>query len=225
MGMGEHPERIYSVGAPDLDMVRMTEPLDIDDLLKPLQLSVEDPFLLVTVHPETNRTESETRAAMNEFFIALTRRPEQILITGPGMEYESHIVFDKIEQLVDSRPAVAYVKSLGAVRYINAMRYAAAIVGNSSSGIVESSFFPVPTVNVGDRQRGRLRGGNVIDCAWNSGEIDMGIDMALSKEFKERIKSGVSPYGDGHAAEQIADLSVKHAGRIALDKPFFAMDL
>lgn len=224
MKMGEHPERIHCVGAPDLDMVRLTEPMSLEELLTPLKLSVEDPFLLVTVHPETKMTDADSRAAMKELFYALSRRPEQIIITGPGMEYGADVVFQEIENLVQRRDAVAFVKSLGAKRYVNAMKHAAAIVGNSSSGIIESSFFPIPTVNVGDRQRGRLSGKHVVDCAWNAGEIDLAIEMALSKEFRKQASEQKSHYGDGHSAEKIADICVQHAGRIALNKPFFTLD-
>ena len=198
--MGEDPARVWCVGGFGLDGVmklnRMTRP----ELEESLGLSLGERALMVTFHPET-ASGASPRAQMAELLVALEETAAQLVFTMPNADNEGRVLFGMIEDFVVRHPERACVHtSLGQRRYLSALAEVDAIVGNSSSGLIEAPAFGKGTVNIGARQDGRLRAASVIDCAAERGAIAQAIAKVLTPTFRAAIKGQANPYGDGGAS-------------------------
>lgn len=202
MQMGEEPWRVTVSGAPSLDNLKTTKLLDRGDLEKMLGLSLEVAPLLVTYHPVTLEYE-QTEWQVGELLAALQAVDRPVVFTLPNADTYGRVIAQKIREFVRDRPTTRLVDNLGTQGYFSLMAHAAAMVGNSSSGLVEAPSFGLPVVNIGNRQRGRLRAANVIDVGYSRDEIVTGIRQALSPQFRESLHDLSNPYGDGRAAEVI----------------------
>ena len=206
--LGEHPDRVFNIGAPGLDNLTKLDLLSQPELASRLAIPPNEDFLLVTFHPVT-LDESTPEAALNELLAALDTFPDhRVVITKSNADpYGQSIngIFDDYAAHNADR-AHAY-SSLGQATYLSAMCEAAAVVGNSSSGIVEAPSAGTPTVNIGDRQRGRLRAPSVIDCEARCEAIVVAITHALSTEHQALAARCETPYGeDGASARIVARL-------------------
>ncbi len=200
--MGEEPWRVTVSGSPGLDSLLSTRPLSRAELERRYRLDLSAPFLLVTYHPVTLEIE-QLETQMNELLAALDEVGMVTVFTYPNADTRSRLVIQMTREYAATRPHVQVVVNLGTPGYVSAMRLAAAMVGNSSSGIIEAASFRLPVVNIGTRQQGRTRGKNVIDVGYGREEIVAGIRKAISPEFRAGLTDLVNPYGDGHAAERI----------------------
>ena len=205
--LGESPDRVFVVGAAGLDNVASLNLPDRAALDQMLGVRLGDGYLVVTYHPVTLQQQSST-AAVTELLAALDDFPDrQVLITGSNADPGSDPVRETIAAYADARPArVHFRESLGQRLYLGAMKHAAAVVGNSSSGLIEAPALGVPTVNLGDRQRGRLRAGSVIDCREERDTIVSAIQRALDPDFCRTIDPAKIPYGQAGAARRIRDI-------------------
>ncbi|HYA86302.1 MAG TPA: UDP-N-acetylglucosamine 2-epimerase [Nitrospirota bacterium] len=202
--LGESPERVFNYGALGLDNILKLTLLSRDKLQEELNFSFRKVNFLVTYHPVTLSAEGPERA-MNELFRALDRFPEaSVVFTKPNADTLGRIICNMIDDYVDKHIArsVSYT-SLGQLKYLSAVSNSEVIIGNSSSGIIEVPALGKPSVNIGDRQKGRLKGPSVIDCDDNAHNIVIAIEKALSAEFKEKIFPAESPYGVGGASKKI----------------------
>ena len=200
--MGEEPWRVTVAGAPGIDAIRALEPLSAEELEREHGVRAGEGTLLVTHHPETLAPallERHYRA----LFSALDASGLDIVITAPNADTGSAAALRLVEEFAAERQRVTFVRSLGSRAYLTLLGSVAALVGNSSSGIIEAASFRLPVVNVGDRQRGRVRGRNVLDADATPDMIAAGIRRATSAEFRESLAGLENPYGDGHAAERI----------------------
>ncbi len=218
----EDPATIHVIGAPELDALVSTPVTAREAFCTEVGLDAAKPFLLVTLHPETNVDESTNARFADAAGQALTMAPQQILITAPCADPGNAPFLALCEDLSRRRPGVRYVPNLGLRRYVAALHHAAAMVGNSSSGIIEAATAGLPVVNVGDRQAGRDRAGNVLDCAFEVAAIAGAIDTALSPAFVERSRGVINPYGDGRFAAQALSLFDRLSWPLAVDKPWLA---
>ena len=221
--MGEQPERVLCVGAPGVENVATMALLSRDELAAGLGLSLSRPFLLVTYHPETlaRRTAEE---AIADFLSALDAAAADydLIFTLPNSDEGHGAIAAAIRAYCEANPrrAVAF-KALGARRYLSLMRLAAAVVGNSSSGILEAPSAGVPTLNIGDRQKGRVRAASVVDVAADSASIAAGLRKVLSDDFREAARTVSNPYAKAGTAKAIAD-ALRTADLAALrTKPFY----
>lgn len=199
--MGEASGRVFVSGAPGLDNLAGIKFASRDEIQQRHQISLRNPFLLVTFHPCTLELEN-TRTAAVELLAALDQSPVRPVFTYPNADASSRIVIDLINQYAAGGRAQV-VASLGTSDYFSLMNMAEAMVGNSSSGIIEAASFRLPVVNTGNRQKGRTRARNVIDVGGERNEIAKGIEKALSPEFRATLADLVNPYGDGQAAGRI----------------------
>lgn len=200
--LGEEPWRVTVSGAPGLDNLRTLALLDREVLERRIGMPLHPPPLLVTFHPVTleyDRNESQ----IDELLAALTAIDMPVVFTYPGADAGSRAIVGAVERFVGDSPRMRCVNSLGSQAYFSLLRIAAAMVGNSSSGIIEAASFELPVVNVGNRQRGRLRAANVIDAECRREEIFRAIHTAVTKPFRESLRRLQNPYGDGRAAERI----------------------
>lgn len=208
MRMGEEPWRIHVVGAPGVDYIHKSTLLPREEIAHHLSLDLDQPILLVTFHPVTTESHETPRQIAN-LLLALDSFHLQTVITYPNSDAGGQEIIRAIEAYAQSRPHVRLVKNLSQKTYLSLLRIVAAMVGNSSSGLIEAPSFRLPVVNVGTRQNGRLRAGNVIDVGYDTDQIVSGIRHALDPAFRSTLKS-TNPYGDGHASERIADILRNH---------------
>lgn len=207
--LGESPERVFNVGDPGLDSIRKIPFIDRPKLFKELELPLDanGPVFLVTYHPAT-LGEAPPHQAFEELLRALNQFPQAtIVITKPNADSGGRQLGNMAEEWALRRksPTIC-VTSLGQFRYINLMRHSDVVIGNSSSGIVEAPALKIPTVNVGNRQLGRLKATSVIDCDERCEDIVSSINQALSQEFKSTTASTVSLYGDSDASVRIKNI-------------------
>jgi UDP-N-acetylglucosamine 2-epimerase (non-hydrolysing) len=205
--MGESPERVFNVGAIGLDHLRRSPKMDLDELAQSLGFALRSPYLLVTYHPVTLLEEDPTQSFI-ALLDALEKFPEhQIILTYPNADNGGRAIIPLLEAYAQRQPGrVLAIPSLGFRRYLSAVSMADAVVGNSSSGIIEVPAFGIPTVNIGARQKGRLAADSVLHCEPTAESIGLALNQALSDEFAEIGKMAVNPYGQGNAAEVIVSV-------------------
>jgi UDP-N-acetylglucosamine 2-epimerase (non-hydrolysing) len=189
--MGEEPWRVVVSGA-----------LAIDAIARTAAHADCAGHLLVTFHPETLALE-RTEFQITELLAAIESTNLPVLFTGSNADPGGALIMTRIREYCASHANATLIENLGSERYFSAMRSCACMIGNSSSGLIEAPSFRVPVVNIGERQAGRIRAANVIDCADNRASIGAAIAKAISPEFRESLSDLVNPYGSGHAAEII----------------------
>lgn len=205
--MGEDPARVFDVGAPGLDHVARTPLADREELERHLSIELPSPVIVVTHHPETLAPDGGL-AGLRALLAALARRDDaRIVVTGVNAD-PGHASFARLlDDFVAADPGRrVFAASLGQSRYLGLLRLADVVVGNSSSGLIEAPAVSTPTVNVGDRQRGRLRAASVIDVAAEESAIAEAVDRALDPRFRAGWPPVLSRYGVGDAATRIVDV-------------------
>jgi len=201
--MGEEPWRVHCCGAPGLDRLRAGGSLSREEIGERLGRPLGRPTLLVTFHPETLAVADVPRQ-VEELTAALEKVDGDIIVTAPGADTGHRAITAALERLAGRRPLMRLGATLGDDVYTSLLREADVMIGNSSSGLIEAPSFGLPVVNVGDRQRGRLRAANVIDVGADRAAIAGAIRRALDPAFRRGLAGLVNPYGDGHAAPRIA---------------------
>ncbi len=202
--LGEPPDRVTVTGAPSLDHLVTVEPATDDELARLLGRPVTRPLALVTYHPVTAAGPDPATGA-GHVLEAVAATAGTAVVTHPGPDLGQGAVRQRIAEAVAAYPQLVERASLGTA-YLPVMAAADVVVGNSSSGILEAASFGVPVVNVGDRQRGRVSGRNVIDSVEDRASIEAAIRAALEPAFREQARSAVNVYGDGKAAPRIVDV-------------------
>jgi len=202
--LGESPERVFVVGAPGLDHIRRTKLMPANEIRKRLDLSRGRRLIVVTYHPVTLSSSPPARQ-LGELLTALDAFPDvQIVFTYPNADTSGREIIAALEAYSRRRrDDVRLAVSLGQRKYLSLVKCADIVVGNSSSGLIEVPSFGKPTVNIGDRQKGRLRATSVIDCAEERGAIEEAIRTGLGEKFAGLAKRTVNPYGDGRTAPRI----------------------
>lgn len=200
--MGEEPWRVTVSGAPSLDNIASVKQLTATALESRFGLRITPETLLVTFHPATLEYEDAGWQA-EEMLAALKASGRPVLFTMTNADTGGQVIRKRIERYVHTEPTAQSVENLGTEGYFSVLALCAAMVGNSSSGLIEAPSFGLPVVNVGSRQRGRVRGANVIDVCYGREEIGAGIRCATDPSFRKSIEGMNSPYGDGKAALRI----------------------
>jgi UDP-hydrolysing UDP-N-acetyl-D-glucosamine 2-epimerase len=215
--MGEEAWRVHVTGAPGLDTLDKAPTISRAEFVRRLKLPFDGEFLLVTVHPETNS--DDPAASARCVLDALDRCGRSALITAPNSDPGGLQLRTMIDSFAATRPWIAFRESLGPDLYPNALRLADAMVGNSSSGLIEAGFFGLPVVNVGSRQDGRVSGPNVRHVGNDSDAVANGLSSILAE--RKRLPR-YSAYGDGQAGQRIAEvLSRLPERRKILSKIFY----
>jgi len=220
--LGEDPKRVFKVGAIGLDSIKKLNFLSKKELEKDLNFKFNKYNLLVTFHPVT----LEENTSKKQFHALLSVLNElkntNVIFTKANADTYGRIINMMIDEYVskNSKKAVAFA-SLGQLRYLSMMKYVDAVVGNSSSGIIEAPSFKIGTVNIGDRQKGRMRVYSVIDCTATKRSIRNAFRKLYSSEFQMKIKDIVNPYGDGNAARKIKNIIKRYNCRNILKKSFY----
>lgn len=220
--MGETPKYVFNVGAPGLDNIEKLTLLDSSTLSDELGIDLVSGYFLVTYHPVTLSTDNPENV-IKGMFAALDAYPDhKVIFTGVNADPGNA----KIDQLIKEYAAkdasrIKVATSLGQVRYLSALKHCSAVIGNSSSGLIEAPSMGVPTVNIGDRQKGRLRASSVIDCGETSDDILTALKIAMSHEHQALSRLTANPYGQAGASAKICDQLLNIELSNVLMKPFY----
>jgi UDP-hydrolysing UDP-N-acetyl-D-glucosamine 2-epimerase len=217
--MGEDPRQVHVVGAPGLDDLLRLEPLEPAVLAREYGFRSGATNVLVVYHPET--LASGAPPGGGELFAALAELDDPILIVRPNADPGNAAIHREIDAFCDRQPHARAAVSLNRRAFLSLMRAASVMVGNSSSGIIEAPSFGLPVVNIGERQGGRVRAANVIDCAAEQAAITTAIRTAVEPYFRDQLTGLQNPYGDGHSGTRIAQiLATTELGAGLLQKRF-----
>jgi len=199
--MGETPERVFNVGAFGLDHMLRTSRMSRQELSESLNFALDKPFFVVTYHPET-ALQSDSALEFQELLAALDSFPEhQVILTYPNADNGGRAIIPLLEAYAAADPTrVLAIPSLGFKRYLSAVALSSAVIGNSSSGIIEVPAFGIPSVNIGARQQGRLAADSVLHCKAQVDSIRDAILAAVDDVFAERCRYVSNPYGQGRAS-------------------------
>lgn len=205
--MGEMPNSVYNVGAIGLDHIRRSTLMTPEQLSSDLNFDLNHPYFLVTYHPVTLADEPAIET-FNALLTSLEQFPQHnVIITYPNADNGSREIISLIQDYArQSKGKVLAIASLGQVRYLSCVKYATAVIGNSSSGIIEVPSFNVPTVNIGTRQQGRLAAQSVIHCQPDSLSITTAINKAVLLLPQLQLTPVTNPYGQGQASPLIVKL-------------------
>lgn len=201
---GEEEWRVHRAGAPSLDHLRRQTLLTREQVESQLQFDLSRPPVLVAYHPVTLTIDTTEEA--DALFAALEELPEQLLFCYPNADAGSRALIDRTKSFLASRGRGALYTNLSALTYWSLLRHSKMLVGNSSSGIMETASFALPTVNIGIRQQGRERARNVLDSSANKDSILRAIEIARSDRFRLSLRGMLNPYGEGRASEKIVQV-------------------
>lgn len=224
--LGESPDRVFQVGAIGIENILNVELLTKKELEKSLGLKLEKPYAVITFHPATLEV-GGVMEQFNELLKACDKHKElNYIFTKANADVSGRIINELIDKYATENENVTAFTSLGMLRYLSVLKYCKMVIGNSSSGLIEAPSFGIPTINIGDRQKGRLYSDSVIHCIVEEKEIVKAIDLALSNEFQEKSKMTVNPYGDGKTSDKIVgiikDFMIKD--KMNLKKQFYNID-
>jgi UDP-hydrolysing UDP-N-acetyl-D-glucosamine 2-epimerase len=205
--LGEAPVRVKNIGAIGLDHLKRSIFMSIEELSESLNFPLKQPFFLVTYHPVTLGSE-EPEVSFQALLDALDEYPEhQVILTYPNADDGGRRITPILEEYARNNPQrVLAIPSLGQVRYLSSVSHATAVIGNSSSGIIEVPAFDVPTVNVGVRQKGRLAAKSVLNAPANKQSIADAIQVAVTRSYKQTGENVHNPYGQGDASAQVIEM-------------------
>ena len=205
--LGEDPTRVWNVGAIGLDHIARSEMMSRDELARSLEFDLGDDFFVVTYHPVTLAEESPKEAFRALLEVLDSLSGYQVILTYPNADDGGRQIMRMLKEYRAANQArVLTMASLGQHRYLSAVKHCRAVIGNSSSGIIEVPSFGRPTVNIGMRQKGREAARSVIHCEPDSKSIREAIDKAISPDFQQFVTMVENPYGQGSASRQIVDI-------------------
>jgi GDP/UDP-N,N'-diacetylbacillosamine 2-epimerase (hydrolysing) len=219
--LGEQPSSVFNVGGLGVDAIRRVTRLGRSELEKSLGIRLLERNVLVTFHPVTLESHS-AEAQMTELLAVLGQMNDTgIVFTMPNADTDGRVLIRQINEFCLSHSNAWAFVSLGQQRYFSCVDLVDIVIGNSSSGLTEVPSFRKPTINIGDRQKGRVKCSSVIDCSPDRVSISRAIQYARSLEFEAVLKSTVNPYGDGGASEAIVDILVRYSLEGLLKKRFY----
>ena len=201
--LGEQPKKVFNVGALGLEAIRRADICSKQELSESIEFDLHSPYFLVTYHP-VNLAQEPPETSFLALTQALDNYPKhQVIITYPNADDGGRAIMPLIEDYAAQNPERIFaIKSLGHQRYLAAVKHASAVVGNSSSGIIEVAELNTPVVNIGERQKGRLSASSVIDCSANEQAITDAIEWAITSDFSY----GDNPYGSDNCSQKIIDI-------------------
>lgn len=225
--LGENPSRVFNVGGFGIDNIISLDFLDKQSLESSLNFKLKDKNFLITFHPVTLEN-----ATAQEQFQELLKALESLstsydigyIFTKANADTDGRIINEMIDEFVCTHSNAIAFTSMGQLRYLSTMRFVNAVVGNSSSGLGEAPSFRVATINIGDRQKGRIKADSVIDCEPKSDEIIKSCEYAMSKEFQVILQNVKNPYGEGGASQKTLEILKSYPLEGILKKAFYDVD-
>mgnify|MGYP001967373808 FL=1 len=219
--MGEKPENVYCVGGLGVDNINFSNLYSKSELGKKLKIKFLKRIVIVTYHPETLKKNSSLLNLKNLFDALKTLRDTTIIFTMPNFDIESMVIYNLISKFTSKRKNCYLFKTLGQKKYFSCLKYAELMIGNSSSGLLEMPTFKKFSINIGERQSGRIKAKSVIDCSPKTKSIIKAIKFSLNYTNKKKIKNVVNPYGTGGASKKIIKILKRKNFRNLILKEFF----
>lgn len=220
--LGESPERVFNVGGMGIDAIKRIRLLDREALEESMDFRLGDKNLLITFHPVTLEGQGCSTEQMQELLDALAELDNTHLIfTIPNADTGGRELTRMVREFVDGRDNASVYSSLGQLRYFSCLAQVDGVVGNSSSGLLEAPAFQIGTVNIGDRQKGRLKAESVIDCEPSKTAILKAIGRLYSHDFQSTLKKCGNPYGNGGASKAIVKVLADYPFEGLLKKSFY----
>lgn len=207
--MGENSKNIFNVGSPAIDNIKNLKKISKKEIFKKLKLDINKKTILLTYHPETLQSNFTSSHILKNLFKALNHYDFQTVITSPGYDLGSEEIKKNIFKKIKEKINYFYFDSLGFVNYHNILPHCEFIIGNSSSGIIEVPFHKVPTINIGSRQKGRLRHKSIIDVGYSFLEIKKAIDKTMNKRFRKKLSKMKYKFGNGDSCKKIEKIILK----------------
>ena len=205
--LGEHPSRVFNVGGMGIENIKRLKLLSKDEFEKSIEFKLNSKNILVTFHPVTLEN-STAKEQFQQLLDAIDELEDtNIIFTKANSDTDGRVINQMIDEYVTKnfQKSVQFT-SLGQLRYLSALQYVDAVVGNSSSGLAEAPSFKIGTINIGDRQKGRIKASSVIDCEPNKDSILKSFEKLYSKEFQDSLINVKNPYGDGCASKKIVEI-------------------
>ena len=205
--LGEEPNRVFNVGGLGVDVIKNSRLLSKEELTKKTKINFSSKNLLVTYHPTTLEEESSKDHFQSILNVLAEMNDINLIFTMPNADSDARSIFSMIETFVSNHAtrAIAF-KSMGHLNYLSTLQFVDGVIGNSSSGLCEVPSFKIGTVNIGDRQKGRLKAESVIDCEPTEESIKSAIEILYSENFRSTLKSVLNPYGEGNATNKILEV-------------------
>lgn len=220
--LGEHPDRVFHVGALGIENINRLPLQAKEEFEESIHFKLGDINFLVTFHPVTLENETAEKQ-FSDLLAALDQFPDaKIIFTKPNADNDGRIIIQLIDNYVKRNPlkTSAFI-SLGQLRYLSAIKHCQVVIGNSSSGLIEVPSFKKPTINIGDRQKGRILADSVISCETNQESIVRAIELALSSEFQIKLKDIINPYGVKNSSDVIVQTLLDTPQKNILKKEFY----
>ena len=224
--LGENPERVFNVGAIGIDNIKHLKLLSRDVLERELQFLLKEQTILVTYHPVT-LDENDTRMQFQCLLNVLNDRQDiRIIFTLPNSDTGGRVIIPMIQDFVKCNKdrAIAFA-SLGSLRYLSVLRCVSAVVGNSSSGIIEAPSFGIPTLNIGNRQKGRIVARSVLQCEISEQAIRAGLEIVLANSFLQLARNVINPYEPQNTAVKIRDVLKTYPLSPVIQKTFYNLNV
>lgn len=204
--MGESPDRVYVVGGMGVENILTTEFIPREELEKELNCNLGENYAVVTFHPVTLE-EATAGEQIDELLKAVEDFPQMsFLFTKANADADGRVINARIASFIETHSNVYLYDSLGRKKYLSAVKGAVAVIGNSSSGLLEVPTFGIPTVNIGDRQKGRIQAESIINCEPTYEAIRKAMEQAFSMEVREMARTVKNPYGDGNTSSKIVTI-------------------
>lgn len=205
--LGECPQNVFNVGALGVENALNTKLYSKEEFKEKYGIGLNQKYAVGTFHPVTLESDS-AEFQIKEIIKAISKYPDiQFIFTKANADENGRIINKNLKQAQENRDNILLVDSLGMKGYMSAISNALFVIGNSSSGIVEAPAFHIPTINIGDRQKGRIQGETIINCVPGEKEICDAIEKAMDKEFVNKISSAQNPYGKGETSNTIVDIT------------------
>jgi len=204
--LGEHPERVFNVGGLGVDNINKLNLLSKEKFEKAINFSLGEKNILVTFHPVTLEKKT-SEIQFRELLNSLDKlQNTKIILTKANSDTDGRVINSMIDEYVAKHDNCVAFTSMGQIRYLSALQFMDGVVGNSSSGLTEAPSFRIGTIDIGDRQKGRIKADSVISCSPTKNSIDDAFTYLYSKEFKAIVSTVENPYGDGGASEEIVKI-------------------
>lgn len=225
--MGESPDRVYAAGAIGVENAIKTELMTKAELEKSLGCQFAEKMAVLTFHPVTLENDT-AKKQISELLEALDSFPDITFIcTKANADRDGRIINKYLSDYVDRHNNAFLFDSLGMKRYLSALSCATFVIGNSSSGIIEVPSFKIPSINIGDRQKGRIQAESIINCMPERSDIEGAIRKAISTEFNMKIRDVVNPYGIGNTSDVIVETTTDYLlnDKLKVQKPFYDLEV
>lgn len=219
--MGEQPKNVFHVGGLGVDNIKSTKLYSKTKLEKELNIKFLKKLVLVTYHPETLKKNSSTSNLKSLLNALKKMKNTTVLFTMPNSDIESKLIYNLISKFVKKRKNYYLFKSLGQKKYYSCCKYSNFMIGNSSSGLLEMPSFKNFSINIGERQSGRIKAKSVIDCSTQTSEIIKNINFVLNPKNRKKISNVVNPYGSGGASKKIIKILKKKNLKNLILKNFY----